>query len=158
MKYGLSNVGIIIRSNYDGFCCRSTHPTKLKFNNNEGKIMNLTLNLSSIELDNEELQALTRQLCDSIADETEIKAEIPSGTVMQGTKGDPITLGVIVLAFLVDGSAVALFEMLKAYFSRVPSLTIKATKADGTSLEITAQNIKLEQLQSLLMQLNNPPH
>jgi hypothetical protein len=44
--------------------------------------MNLTLSLSSNKLDNEDLQTLTRQLCDSIADETEITAETSSSTVM----------------------------------------------------------------------------
>jgi hypothetical protein len=48
--------------------------------------MNVMLNLSRHELDNEELQALTRQLCDSIVDETDIKAEIPSGVVVKAQK------------------------------------------------------------------------
>lgn len=117
--------------------------------------MSIVLNLSSSELDNEELQALTRQLCDSIADETEIKAEIPSGAVVQGTKGDPITLGTIALsAFGSGGAAAALFEIFKAYFSRNSSFTIKAKKPDGTELEISAQNMKIEQIQALLAQFN----
>jgi len=120
--------------------------------------MNLTLNLSSNELDPEDLQALTRGLCDSIVDETEIKAEIPSGAVVQGAKGDPVTLGLIVLTLLTSGSAVALFEIFKAYFNRNSSLTIKMIRADGTPLEITAQNIKLEQLQTLLSQVDNTTH
>jgi hypothetical protein len=120
--------------------------------------MSLMLNLSSTDLDEEELHQLTQELCESIASETEITAEIPSGAVVQGTKGDPITLGVIVLAFLTSGSAVALFEIFKAYFNRQPSLTIKMTKADGTPFEMTAQNIKLEQIQALLTQLDNPTH
>lgn len=116
--------------------------------------MNLMLELSSVELDAENLQMLTRQLCDSIADETTITAEIPSGAVVQGTKGDPITLGVIGLTFLTSGSAVALFGIFKAYFDRHSSLTIKMNDGNGIPLEITAQNIKIEQLQSLLAQLN----
>jgi hypothetical protein len=118
-------------------------------------MMNLILNLSSSELDNEELQSLTRQLCDSIADETDIKAEIPNGAVAEGTKGDPITLGLIALTFIKSGAAVALFNVLKAYFERNSSFTIKAKKADGTELEITAQNMKLEQIQALLSQLDH---
>jgi hypothetical protein len=116
--------------------------------------MNLILNLSSNELDNEDLQALTRELCDSIADETNIKAEIPSGTVVQGTKGDPITLGVITLAFLTKGAAVALFEMFKAYLSREPSLVIKLVKPDGTTFEFSAKNMTPEQMQAFLSQLS----
>ncbi len=115
--------------------------------------MNLTLNLSSNELDDEELQILTRQLCDSIANETDIKAEIPSGVVAQGTKGDPITLGVIALSFLADGAAVALFEMFKAYFSREPSLVVKIAKPDGTTFEFSAKNMTT-QMNELLSQLS----
>jgi len=119
--------------------------------------MDITLNLSSSELDNkEELQTLTRELCNTINNETDIQAEIPSGAVQQGHKGDPITLGAIALSFLGSGgAAVALFEIFKAYFSRNSSFTIKAKKADGTELEFTAQNMKLEQIQALLAQLNN---
>ncbi len=120
--------------------------------------MNFTLHLSSADLDEEDLQQLTHQLCNNIAIETEIKAEIPSGAVMPGTKGDPITIGVITLTFLTSGAAVALFEVFKAYFIRQPSLTIKMTKADGTPFEMTAQNIKLEKIQALLTQLDNTTH
>uniref|UniRef100_UPI004056EE93 effector-associated constant component EACC1 n=1 Tax=Candidatus Electronema sp. TaxID=2698783 RepID=UPI004056EE93 len=115
----------------------------------------MKLNISSNELTDEDLQKLTRNLCDSIADETEIEAEIPSGSVAQGTKGDPITLGVLVLSFLSGGSAVALCEVFKAYFSRVPSLSIELERADGSKVKITSQNLKPEQLQTLLSQTDN---
>jgi hypothetical protein len=120
--------------------------------------MNLTLNLSSTELDNEDLQALTRQLCDSIADETDIKAEIPQDNAVQNARGNLQVWAEIALEFFNSGGAGALFAMLGVYFSRVPSLKIKATKPDGTSLEITSKNVKLEDLQSFLEQLKNPPH
>jgi hypothetical protein len=116
--------------------------------------MKLILNLSSSELDNEDLQTLTRELCDSIADETEIKADIPTGAVQQGHKGDPITIGVIALAFLTKGAGVAMFEMFKAYFSREPSLVIKIVKPDGTTFEFSAKNMTPEQMQAFLSQLS----
>ena len=111
--------------------------------------MKLTLNLSSNELDNEDLQVLTRQLCDSITDETEIKAEIPSGAVAQGTKGDIITVGTIALEFLTVGAAVAFFGVLKAYFNR-PLETIELEKPDGTKLKLSSKTIKLEDVQKFL--------
>lgn len=111
--------------------------------------MDLTLNLSSSELDNEELQALTRQLCHSIAGETDIQAEIPSSDAVQGTKGEPITIGVITLALLSSPAVVALCEVLKAYFNR-PLDAIELEKADGTKLKLTLKNIKLEDVQKFL--------
>lgn len=119
-------------------------------------MMDLILNLSSSELDNEDLQALTRQLCDSIADETDIKAVIPQGDSVQNARGNLQVWAEIALEFFNSGGAEALFGMLAVYFSQVPSLTIKATKPGGTHLEITSKNMKLEELKSFLGQLNNP--
>ena len=111
--------------------------------------MSLILTLSSNELENEDLQELTRQLCDSIADETDIKAEIPGGTVQQGHKGEPITIGVITLAALSSPAVVAFCEVLKAYFSR-PLEAIELEKPDGTKLKLTSKTIKLEDVQKFL--------
>lgn len=114
--------------------------------------MSLTLNLSSSELADEELQALTRQLCDSIAGETDIQAEIPSGAVAKGHKGEPISLGVLALSFLSGGSAVALCEVFKAYVNRVPSLEINIEKPNGAKVTINAKNLNPKALQDLLSQ------
>jgi hypothetical protein len=113
--------------------------------------MNLMLNLSSTDLDDEDLQQLTQELCNSIASETEIKAEIPSGAVQQGDKGDIVTIGTIALAFLTTGGLTALCEVLRAYFSREPSLEINIEK-DGKKVSINAKNLKPEALQALLSQ------
>jgi hypothetical protein len=114
--------------------------------------MNLELQLSSSELYPEDLQALTRQLCDSITDETDIEAEIPSGAAVENTRGEIVTLGVIALAFLTKGAAVALCGVLKAYFSREPSLKMAIKKSDGTTITLEAKNITPEKLQALLSQ------
>ena len=114
--------------------------------------MNLELHLSSSELDPEELQDLTRNLCDSITDETEIEAEIPSGESIANTRGDVVTLGVIAMAFLTKGAAVALCDVLKAYVSREPSLKLGIKKSDGTTISLEASNINPEKLQTLLAQ------
>jgi hypothetical protein len=67
-----------------------------------------------------------------------------------------MSLAEIILTFFGSGgAAVALFNIFKAYFDRNSSFTIKAKKADGTELEISAQNMKLEQIQALLTQLNH---
>jgi hypothetical protein len=116
--------------------------------------MSVILTLNSDELGKEDLQNLTRQLCDSIADATDIQAEIPGGAVQQGHKGGEIALAEIALTFFGSGAAVGLFNIFKAYFDRNSSFTIKAKKPDGTELEISAQNMKLEQIQALLAQFN----
>lgn len=114
--------------------------------------MNLELQLSSNELDAEDLQALTRQLCASITDETDIEAEIPSGAAVENTRGEIVTLGVIALAFLTKGAAVALCDVLKTYASRESSLKVGIKKPDGTTISLEAKNITPEKLQTLLSQ------
>lgn len=114
--------------------------------------MNLELQLSSSELDAGNLQTLTRQLCDSITDATDIEAEIPSGAAVENTKGEIVTLGVIALAFLTKGAAVALCDVLKTYVSREPSLKMGIKKLDGTIITLEAKNISPEKLQAVLSQ------
>ena len=114
--------------------------------------MNLELQLSSSELDAQDLQALIRKLCDSITDATDIEAEILSGAAVENTRGEIVTLGVIALAFLTKGAAVALCDVLKAYFSREPSLKMGIKKPDGTTITLEASNINPEKLQTLLAQ------
>jgi hypothetical protein len=114
--------------------------------------MNLELQLSSSELDAEDLQALTRQLCASITEESSIQANIPSGDAVEGAKG-AVTLGMIILAFLADGAAVALCKVLETYFRQNPSLSVEVeiVKPDGTKIKLRAKNIEeLEQLKNLL--------
>jgi len=114
--------------------------------------MNLELQLSSSELDAEDLQALTRQLCASITDATDIEAEIPSGTAVENTRGLTVILSTVVLAFLTKGAAVALCDVLKTYVSREPSLKMGIKKPDGTTISLEAKNITPEKLQALLAQ------
>jgi len=114
--------------------------------------MNLELQLSSSELDPEDLQALTRRLCDSIIDATDIEVEIPNGVAIENTRGLTVILSTIVLAFLNKGAAVALCDVLKAYISREPSLKLGIKKPDGTTIILEASNISPEKLQALLAQ------
>src|SRR5271156_468971 len=58
-----------------------------------------------------------------------------------GEKGEPITLGVLVLALIASGTVKAMIECFKAYLSRERTLTIKLTRADVTPVEINARNV-----------------
>jgi Effector Associated Constant Component 1 len=57
-----------------------------------------------------------------------------------GERGEPITLGVLALAFITGGTVKALIECFKAYLSRERTLTIKCAR-DGMPLEVTARNV-----------------
>jgi hypothetical protein len=64
--------------------------------------------------------------------------EVPSAPE---EKGEPITLGVLALALITGGTVKAMIECLKAYLSRESALTIRLARADGTQIDVTAQNV-----------------
>jgi hypothetical protein len=117
--------------------------------------MNITLQISSPTLSEEELDALTRQLAQTIGNETDIPVQIPESRSISGAKGDPITIGVLVLSFLTSGTAVALIGVFKSYFSRVSNLAIEVKRPDGSQVSISAQNMKAEQIQDTVTRLSS---
>lgn len=109
--------------------------------------MAITLSLTSKELPEEILQDLTQDLCRTINIETDARARLlEKPPTVPGTRGEPITLGALVLAFLTSGTAVALIEILKTYFERSPSLEIELQRKDGHKLKISTSHIHPDQI------------
>jgi len=115
--------------------------------------MEIELQLSSTDLSDDELDALARQLANTITDETDVAAALQEGDSEPGAKGDPITIGSLVLTFISSGAAIALFEVFKTYFARESSLNIALKRSDGTEVSVSAQNLKPEQLQGTIDQV-----
>lgn len=109
--------------------------------------MEVTLSISSEELSDSQIQALTKDLCRTIPKETDIEAELVEGTTQKGAKGEPITLGLIALTFLSSGVAVALINVLKSYFERETSLEVNLRRKDGAKLMINAKNMRSDQIE-----------
>ena len=65
-----------------------------------------------------------------------------------GNKGDLVQLGQIILTFLTSGAAVALIEVLKAYFARSASIEMEFEREDGRKMRIRAENIEPDQIDS----------
>lgn len=112
--------------------------------------METSLKLTSGRSTPETLQALTRDLAESLRDNTDIVAELPDAAPEPGARGDPVTLGVLALAFVTSGSAVALFEVLKAYFERDSSLEMEFERADGRKMSIRAENVNPRQIDNTM--------
>ena len=108
--------------------------------------MDASLKLSSKRSSPDSLQNLTRELSASLGDSTSIAATLPEAPAEPGARGDPITLGVLALAFVTSGSAVALFGVLKAYFERDSSLEMELERADGGKMTIRAENVSMGQI------------
>lgn len=112
---------------------------------------NTILSISSNRLDDIDLQQLTASLGRDINGETDITATIPQEKGEEGAKGEPITIGVILLAFLTTGTAVALLNVIKAYFERDSTLKIEFQREDGKKLSILAENVRASQIDQTIL-------
>lgn len=108
--------------------------------------MDATLSIASADLVAEDLQHLTHNLCRTLNRETEVEAMLPEQSGGAGTKGDPITLSTLMLTFLSSGAAVALFNVLKSYFERSPSLEMELQRKDGKIFKLRAKNLHSDQI------------
>ena len=108
--------------------------------------MEATLTLTSDRYSPELLQAMTRELSVSLGDNTDIRTALPEAFAEPGARGDPVTIGVLALAFVTSGSAVALFKVLKAYFERDSSLEMEFQRTDGQKMSIRAENVSADQI------------
>lgn len=115
--------------------------------------MELELILTSPLLRDETVTTLTRDLARTLEREPEINVEIPTRPPSEGSKGEPITIGLLLLTFISSGAAVALLNVLKSYVERERSLRIILKKADGTHVEVDAKNLNEEQERRILEQL-----
>ena len=109
--------------------------------------MDISLQLHDAALDSENLHDLSRQLCRAIEQETPITASLKEGPAEPGTRGDPVTVGAIVMSFLGSGAAVALFSVFKAYFERHSKLEMTLQRADGKEFRIHAANLGHDQIE-----------
>lgn len=107
---------------------------------------NATLSISSSELNEDALQNLTLELLRTIDQETDVIPTLPEKPSKIGEKGEPITLGVIVLALITSGTAVAVIRAIQSYLERIPSLIVKFKHKDGQELEIQAKNVRPDQI------------
>lgn len=113
--------------------------------------MPLTLSLSSVDLDDEALQELVRQLCRDLRDEAGIDASPGSKPAETGAKGDLEIIGQIAIkAVGAGGAIVALIGVLKAYAQRKPSLQFEFQKKSGDKLKVKADDLRADDMTKLV--------
>jgi hypothetical protein len=97
--------------------------------------MDISLSVVSEELNETELQSLTRQLCVDLNDEIDnIDARLPVEPSVSGHRGDPVTVGTIIVTLISSGAVVALINVLKSYIDRPKKLKISITDGEGKQL------------------------
>jgi hypothetical protein len=113
--------------------------------------MPITLSLSSVDLDDEALQELTRQLCRDLSDEAGVAASPATESAEAGTKGDFEIIGQILIKAVGAGGAVAaLVGVLKAYVQRKPSLQFEFQEKNGGKLKIKADDLRADDMTKLV--------
>ncbi len=118
--------------------------------------MDINLSLSSDELDKDELQHLTRQLCLSLREDVKVEAELAKQESAPGTRG--AEWAQIVIAVIGSGGvAVALANVLTEWVKRKKSVTVKVEDKDGRKIEITTENQNVAELTALLNSLTTSP-
>jgi hypothetical protein len=113
------------------------------------RILTLSIPGGSPDLVFEASQQLIKEL-NSVQGRVASRKQEESGT---GTKGDPVTLGVIVLALISAGITKQIADVLAEYIKRNPKVVIKV----GT-VELTADYAstkKIEALNSIAQQLSH---
>ena len=117
--------------------------------------MDSTLQLAASDLSDEDLQKLTLELSKTLNDETEAKATFPENSGEPGSKGDPITLGTIILTAFSSGTVVALFNVIKSYIERKPSLELEFKRENGQQLKIKAEQLSKDQIDHTIQMAND---
>lgn len=115
--------------------------------------MKINLILTAKDFDDVLSQDLTRDLCTAINNEEQIKinASIGEQKSKEGEKGDPATIGAIVLAVLgTGGGAVALINVFKAFVDRNKEISIKLKKQSGDEIEINTKNIDSDEVKLMM--------
>jgi hypothetical protein len=113
--------------------------------------MELTLALEAEGLSDEQIDRLARSLSRDLRNELPVQEVFmcEQGDLVKGTRGDPITLGTIVLSLVGSGGvAVALINILKVFAGRDRRLKIKIKTKEGAEIQIDAENLSASALDS----------
>jgi hypothetical protein len=112
--------------------------------------MEITLSITSSTHDEDFVQKLTRDLNKALNEETEIEASPAKGTSAVGDKGDPFTVGAIVVAILGSGGLGALLTSLKGFFDRSSTIEIELERKDGKKMKLKAADLDSDQAKRTL--------
>lgn len=117
----------------------------------------IILKLECADFDDSRIDAVTRDLARSLREEGVGAAMASQGDAGPGKKGDPVTIGAIVLTLIQTGGvAVTLLQVLKAYLARKSTMRFELTRADGRKVSLDASwfnKAQMEQTQKVLTDL-----
>jgi hypothetical protein len=108
----------------------------------------IVLRIDCAELDDSQLQAFGRDVARSLRNEGFSAVMASSEDAAPGSKGDPITIGAIILTLVQTGGvAITMLQVLKTFLERKPTLRFELTRADGRKVSLDASWFSKSQLQ-----------
>jgi Caspase domain len=110
----------------------------------------LKLCVSSDSRSGESLQHLTREFCAHLQRDGRFDAKIPEAACAPGAKGDPITIGSVLLTLLSSGAVTALLHVIKAYCERESGLSFEIQRPDGEKVVVSGRNLSVSDLQKAM--------
>jgi hypothetical protein len=111
--------------------------------------MDIDVLISSSELNDERLMALTSDFLASILKETDIDARLAEGPHREHARGESISLGIIVLTFIEAGALTALFNVIKSYFDREKKIII-VFRHENDEIALNSKNMEPDQIKETL--------
>jgi hypothetical protein len=109
--------------------------------------MDLVL-LTAVGTQGEQLQMITRQFCRDLSTELGLDSRLPEKAAEVGQRGDPVTVGAVLVALAKSGTILGFLRLVQSYISRVPSLEMSVVRADGSRFSLKASNLTETQLQT----------
>lgn len=101
----------------------------------------VSVEIASDRLDPVAIQQKVVALATDVTRHVEATAEVPAGTHVENTRGEPITLGMLLVTFMTSGAAVALLEVVKAHLERDRRISISLEAPDGSRVTLDAANM-----------------
>ncbi len=103
--------------------------------------------LTTAGMSDERLQTVTQQFCRELRTELGYDCHLPEQPAQPGHRGDPVTVGAVIVALAKSGTILAFLRLVQSYISRVPSLEMTIVRSDGNRFSLKASNLTEKQLQ-----------
>jgi hypothetical protein len=117
------------------------------------RVMSAQLSISPNSLEPEDLDRLSRDLERQLTETGGVAFSPTPPLVASGQRGDPVTIGTLLLAAVTSGTVSALFNIIKSFVDRGLDLTFEGTGSDGKPIKIAMKGIKLTKFRSMLFEL-----
>lgn len=115
--------------------------------------MSAQLSISPGYLEPEELDRLSRDLERQLTETGGVALGAVPHPTAPGQRGDPITVGTLLLTAVTSGTVSALFNIIKSYVDRGIDLTFEGTGTDGRPIKIAMKGVRLARFRSMLSEL-----